>query len=165
MATTETKPEIKAKILLDEANVAFSETAERKDKPNERKTDGSVWNVKRMEREYDEADFQKILDMQLSTAKICDEHPELEEKTSQLFESVTPENAGDILKEVTEDKNIMDMAHTGIVMFMLRYPSVESYLNKGHALVTGADDDFMLQKNQAQNWHDYNNVARDFDWA
>jgi hypothetical protein len=118
-----------------------------------------------MEREYDEADFQKILDMQLSTAKICDEHPELEEKTSQLFESVTPENAGDILKEVTEDKNIMDMAHTGTVMFMLRYPSVESYLNKGHALITGEDDDFMLQKKEAQIWYDYNNVARDFDWA
>ena len=165
MATTETKLEIKAKILLDEANVAYSETAERKDKPNERKTDGSVWNVKRMEREYDEANFQKILDMQLTTAKICDGHPELEEKTSQLSQSITPENAEDILKQVTEDKNIMDLARTGIVMFMLRFPSVQSYLNKGHALVTGADDDFMLQKNQAQNWHDYNNVARDFDWA
>ena len=64
-----------------------------------------------------------------------------------------------------EEKNIMDLARTGIVMFKLRFPSVQSYLNKGHALVTGADDDFMLQKNQAQNWHDYNNVARDFDWA
>ena len=43
MATAETKPDVKAKILLDEANVAFSETAERKDQPNERKSDGSVW--------------------------------------------------------------------------------------------------------------------------
>ena len=60
MATTETKLEIKAKILLDEANVAFSETAERKDKPNERKTDGSVWNVKRMERENDSSLLQPI---------------------------------------------------------------------------------------------------------
>ncbi|HJP18497.1 MAG: hypothetical protein CMH78_04305 [Nitrospinae bacterium] len=164
MATAETKPDVKAKILLDEANVAFSETAERKDQPNERKSDGSVWNIKRMEREYDEADFQKILDMQLTTAKICDEHPELEEKTSQLSQSITPKNAEEILKQVTEDKNIMDLARTGVVMFLLRFPSVESFINKGHALITGSDDDFMLQKNQAQNWHDYNTIAQDFDW-
>mgnify|MGYP001319850379 FL=1 len=165
MATTETKPGVKAKILLDEANVAFSETAERKDQSNERKADGSVWNIKRMEREYDEADFQKILDMQLTTAKICDEHSELEEKTSQLSQSITSENAEEIFKQVTEDKNIMDLARTGVVMFLLRYPSVESLINKGHALITGSDDDFMLQKNQAQNWHDYNTIARDFDWV
>ncbi len=165
MTTTETKSDIKAKILLDEANVSFCETAERKDKPNERKTDGSVWNRKRMEKEYDEADFQKILDMQLSTAKICDEHPELEEKTSQLSQSITSENAEDILKEVTEDKNIMELARIGVALFLLRFPSVQSFTNKGHALVTESDDEYMLQKNQAQNWHDYNNVARDFDWA
>lgn len=165
MATNETKPDVKAKILLDEANVTFSETAERKDQPNERKTDGSVWNIQRMEREYNETDFKKILDMQLTIAKICDEHPELEKKTSNLSQSITPENAEDILKEVTEDKNIMDLARTGVVMFLLRFPSVQLFINKGHALVTESDDDFMLQKNQAQNWHDYNNVARDFGWA
>ena len=40
MSTTETSTEIKAKILLDEANLAFSETSERKDSAGERNLEG-----------------------------------------------------------------------------------------------------------------------------
>tara|TARA_B100000315_G_scaffold255117_1_gene297686 strand:- start:579 stop:1073 length:495 start_codon:yes stop_codon:yes gene_type:complete len=164
METTETKPNTKAKILLVEANAAFRETAERKDQPNQRERDGSAWNMAQMKGEYDEEDYPKILDMQLTTAKICDDHPELEQKTSELSESITPENAEDILKQIREDKNIMELARTSIAMFLLRFPSVESFIKKGHPLVEDLDE-FMLKKKQAQNWHDYNNIARDFGWT
>ena len=164
METTETKPNIKAKILLVESNAAFRETAERKDQPNQRETDGFALNIEQMEGEYDKADYPKILDMQFTSAKICDDHPELEQKTSQLSESITPENAEDILKQISEDKNIMELARTSIVMFLLRFPSVESFTKKGHPLVEDLDE-FMLKKKQAQNWHDYNNIARDFGWT
>ena len=90
MSTTETSTEIKAKILLDEANLAFSETSERKDSAGERNLEGSAWEEGRMEGEYDETDYQKILDLQMRSAIACDDHPELEEKTAQLFESITP---------------------------------------------------------------------------
>ena len=43
MSQTETTAEVKAKILLDEANLAFSETSERKDTAGDRKPDGSAW--------------------------------------------------------------------------------------------------------------------------
>jgi len=62
MSTTETSAEVKAKILLDEANLAFSETSERRDNKGERNLEGSAWEEGRMEGEYDEADYQKILE-------------------------------------------------------------------------------------------------------
>ena len=43
MSQTETSAEVKAKILLDEANLAFSETSERQDASGDRKPDGSAW--------------------------------------------------------------------------------------------------------------------------
>ena len=85
MSTTETSTEVKAKILLDEANLAFSETSERRDSKGERNLEGSAWEEGRMEGEYDEADYQKILDLQMRAAIVCDDHPELEEKTAELF--------------------------------------------------------------------------------
>ena len=51
MSQTETSAEVKAKILLDEANLAFSETSERKDASGDRKLDGSAWDEGRMEGE------------------------------------------------------------------------------------------------------------------
>ena len=103
MSTTETSTEVKAKILLDEANLAFSETSERRDSKGERNLEGSAWEEGRMEGEYDEQDFQKILGLQLKAARICDHNPELEQKTAELFESITPENADEKLKEVAEE--------------------------------------------------------------
>ena len=82
MSTTETSAEVKAKILLDEANLAFSETSERRDSKGERNLEGSAWEEGRMEGEYDEADYQKILELQMNAAIACDEHPELEDKTA-----------------------------------------------------------------------------------
>ena len=79
MSQTETSAEVKVKILLDEANLAFSETSERKDTSGDRKTDGSAWEEGRMEGEYDEADYQRILELQMDAAVVCDEHPELED--------------------------------------------------------------------------------------
>ena len=80
MSNTETSAEVKAKILLDEANLAFSETSERRDSLGERNPEGSAWEDGRMEGEYDEADYQKILELQMRAAIVCDDHPELEEK-------------------------------------------------------------------------------------
>ena len=97
MSQTETSAEIKAKILLDEANLAFSETSERKDTAGERKSDGSAWEEGRMEGEYDETDYQKILELQMKAAIVCDDHPELEEKTAQLFESINETNGDEVL--------------------------------------------------------------------
>jgi len=91
MSTTETSTEVKAKILLDEANLAFSETSERRDSKGERNLEGSAWEEGRMEGEYDEADYQKILDLQMRAAIVCDDHPELEDKTAELFQSITQE--------------------------------------------------------------------------
>ena len=84
MSTPETSAEVKAKILLDEANLAFSETSERKDSAGERNLEGSAWEEGRMEGEYDEADYQKILELQMRAAIACDDHPELEEKNSTV---------------------------------------------------------------------------------
>ena len=78
MAEHETSAENKAKILLDEANITFCETSERKDSAENRTLDGSPWDMGRMDGEFDEEDFQKILEIQLQAAQICDEHPELE---------------------------------------------------------------------------------------
>ena len=163
MSTTETSKEIKAKILLDEANLAFSEASERKDSAGERNLEGSAWEEGRMEGEYDEADYQKILDLQMRSAIACDEHPDLEEKTAQLFESITPENADEVLETVLKDPNIMILGKSAVTTFILRFPTVQSFVNKGHPLVL-AMDEYMLENADAQNWHDYNNIAQQNGW-
>ncbi len=124
MSTTETSAEVKAKILLDEANLAFSETSERRDNKGERNLEGSAWEEGRMEGEYDETDYQKILELQMNAAIVCDEHPELEEKTAELFQSITPENADEVLQTVLKDADIMVLGKTAVTTFILRYGSV-----------------------------------------
>lgn len=155
--------EIKAKILLDEANLAFSETAERKDKAGERTLDGSAWDQGKMDGEYDEEDYQTILELQKKAAEICDSHPELEERTSELFQSVTPENAEDVLKEAMSDPNILELSRIPVTIFLLRFPTVQSFVNKGHPLVL-AMDEYMLENANAQNWQDYQNIAQEYGW-
>ena len=88
MEEYETSAENKAKILLDEANITFCETSERKDSPEKRTEDGSPWDMGRMDGEFDEDDYQKILELQLQAAKICDDHPEMEEKTGEMFRNI-----------------------------------------------------------------------------
>ena len=144
MSQTETSAEVKAKILLDEANLAFSETSERKDASGDRKPDGSAWEEGRMEGEYDETDYQKILDLQMKAAIVCDEHPELEEKTAQLFESINDSNAESVLNTVLADKDIMILSKAAVTTFILRFPTVQSFVNKGHPLVL-AMDEYMLE--------------------
>jgi len=163
MAVKDTSAETKAKILLDEANLAFCETAERQDKPGERNPDGSAWDRTNMEGEYDEQDFQKILELQLKTAETCDLHPELEQKSADWFQSVTAENAEAVLKEVTAEPHLMELARASVVIFLLRFPTAESFVNKGHPLVMAADE-YMLENSDSQTWHDYKNIARDFGW-
>ncbi len=163
MSNTETSPEVKAKILLDEANLAFSETSERRDSQGERNLEGSAWEEGRMEGEYDEADYQKILELQMQAAVVCDEHPELEEKTAQLFKSITAEKAEEVLQTVLKDKNIMTLGKAAVTTFVLRFPTVQSFVNKGHPLVL-AMDEYMLENADAQNWHDYNNIAQENSW-
>lgn len=163
MSQTETSPEIKAKILLDEANLAFSETSERKDSAGDRKPDGSAWEEGRMEGEYDEADYQKILELQMKAAIVCDERPELEEKTAGLFESINDSNAEEVLNTVLADADIMTLSKAAVTTFLLRFPTVQSFVNKGHPLVL-ATDEYMLENADAQNWHDYNNLARELGW-
>ena len=163
MSTTETSAEVKAKILLDEANLAFSETSERRDSMGERNLEGSAWEEGRMEGEYDEADYQKILDLQMRAAIVCDDHPELEEKTAELFQSITPENADEVLQTGLKDADIMVLGKTAVTTFILRFPTVASVVNKGHPLVL-AMDEYMLENADAQNWHDYNNIAEENGW-
>ena len=98
MAVDETSDEIKAKILLDEANLAFCETTERQDEPGKRVPEGSAWDQGKMEGEYDEEDFQKILELQAKAAKICDEQPELEDLTAEMFQTITSENAEEVFQ-------------------------------------------------------------------
>ena len=163
MSTMETSAEVKAKILLDEANLAFSETSERRDSKGERNLEGSAWEEGRMEGEYDEADYQKILDLQMRAAVACDDHPELEEKTAELFQSITAENANEGLQTILKDANIMVLGKTAVTTFILRFPTVASFVNKGHPLVL-AMDEYMLENADAQNWHDYNNIATENNW-
>ena len=163
MSTTETSAEVKAKILLDEANLAFSETSERRDNKGERNLEGAAWEEGRMEGEYDEADYQKILDLQMRAAIVCDDHPELEEKTAELFQSITPENADEVLQTVLKDADIMVLGKTAVTTFILRFPTVASFVNKGHPLVL-AMDEYMLENADAQNWQDYNNIAEENGW-
>ena len=163
MSNTETSSEVKAKILLDEANLAFSETSERRDSSGERNPEGSAWEEGRMEGEYDETDYQKILELQMRAAIACDDHPELEEKTATLFESITPENAEEVLQTVLKDTDIMTLGKSAVTTFVLRFPTVQSFVNKGHPLVL-AMDEYMLENANAQNWHDYNNIAQENGW-
>ena len=163
MSQQTTSPEIKAKIILDEAYLTFSETAERKDEPNARRLDGSVWEEGKMDGEFDEEDYTRILEMQLEAAKICDTNPELEQKTEELFQKVTADNADEVLKEVLDDPDIQNLARIAIAVFLLRFPSVQSFVNKGHPLVL-ATDEYMLENADAQNWHDYKNLALEMRW-
>jgi hypothetical protein len=164
MAEYETSTENKAKILLDEANITFCETSERKDSSENRTLDGSPWDIGRMDGEFNEEDYQKILEIQLEAAKICDEHPELEEKTSEMFQSVTPENAEEVLKQIMAEPHLRDLARIAVTIFLLRFPTVESFVNKGHPLVL-AMDEYMLENANAQNWQDYQNIAEEFSWS
>lgn len=164
MSQQETSVETKTRIILDEANLTFAEISVRKDKAGERTVDGSVWDDGKMDGEFDDEDFQKILDLQLEAARICDAHPELEEKTDKLFQSVTPENADDIFKQVMENEGIKNLARISVIIFMFRFPTVQSFVNKGHPLVL-ATDEYMLENSTAQNWHDYNHISQEMDWT
>jgi hypothetical protein len=155
--------EIKVKIILDEANLTFSETAERKDEANDRKLDGSVWEEGKMDGEFDEEDYNRILELQLEAAKVCDTNPELEQKTEELFQKVTADNADEILKEIVEDPDIKILGRVAVAIFLLRFPTVQSFVNKGHPLVL-ATDEYMLENADAQNWHDYKNLAQEMRW-
>jgi hypothetical protein len=159
----ETSTENKVKILLDEANLTFCETSERKDSAGDRKEDGSGWDQGRMDGEFDETDFHRILELQLKAAQICDAHPELEEKSANLFQSVTAENAEEVLKEVMADPNLLELGRISVVVFLLRFPNVQSFVNKGHPLVL-AMDEYMLENANAQNWQDYENIAKEHGW-
>ncbi len=163
MAVEEISAEIKAKIFLDEANLAFCEITERKDSPGERTVDGSAWDSGKMDGEFDEEDYHKILELQMEQASICDDHPELEGKTEELFKKITPENAEEVLKEVLADRNIRDLARISVVIFLLRFPSVQSFVNKGHPLVL-ATDEYMLENADSQNWQAYKNISDEMGW-
>ena len=163
MEEYETSIENKVKILLDEANLTFSETSERKDSAGDRKEDGSGWDSGQMDGEFDEMDFHRILELQLKAAQICDEHPELEEKSANLFQKVTAENAEEVLKEVAAENNLLELGRISVVVFLLRFPNVESFVNKGHPLVL-AMDEYMLENANAQNCKDYENIANDYGW-
>ncbi len=163
MAVEETSAEFKAKIMLDEANLAFSEITERKDSPGERIVDGSAWDTGKMDGEFDEEDYHKILELQMEQSIVCDEHPELEEKTEELFKKITPENVEEVLKEVLADRNIRELARISVVIFLLRFPTVQSFVNKGHPLVL-ATDEYMLENADGENWRSYDNIAREMGW-
>ena len=117
-----------------------------------------------MDGEFDDEDFQKILDLQLEATKICDAHPELEEKTDEMFRSVTPENADDVFKQVMENEDIKNLGRISVIIFMFRFPTVQSFVNKGHPLVL-ATDEYMLENSTAQNWHDYNHISQEMNWT
>ncbi|NIQ01801.1 MAG: hypothetical protein GWM98_16525 [Nitrospinaceae bacterium] len=163
MQENKTDSETKVKILLDEANLAFCETTERKDTPGDRRLDGSAWDQGKMEGEYDEEDFRTILELQMKSAQICDDHPELEQKTADMFQSVTGENAEEVLKEFLADPQMKELARISVLVFLLRFPNVQSFVNKGHPLVL-ATDEYMLENADAQNWKDYRNIAEEFGW-
>ena len=150
MSGQETTSEVKAKIMLDEANLTFCETAERKDESGNRNLEGSGWEEGKMDGEFDQEDFNRILELQMEAAKICDTNPELEEKSADMFQKVTPDNAGEILKEVMADPDIRDLARISVVIFLLKYPTVQSFVNKGHPLVL-ATDEYMLENADSQN--------------
>lgn len=162
-APQETRPDIMAKIILDEANLAFCETAERNDEPGARTLEGSAWEDGKMEGEFDQEDYEKIMELQMDIAKVCDAHPELEDKTAELFQKVTEDNGEEMLKQIQDDKDLCELGRISIVIFLLRFPTVQSFINKGHPLVL-ATDEYMLENADAQNWYDYKNIADAMKW-
>lgn len=158
-----TSTENKAKIILDEANLAFCETSQRNDEANDRKLDGSSWEEGKMDGEFDEEDYQRILELQLETAKICDTNPALEQKSEELFQKVNADNAEEVLKEVLDDPDIKNLGRIAVTIFLLRFPTVQTFVNKGHPLVL-ATDEYMLENANSQNWHDYKNLAHEMRW-
>ncbi|QPJ66403.1 MAG: hypothetical protein G3M78_13755 [Candidatus Nitrohelix vancouverensis] len=163
MAAQTPTPETIAKILLDEANLAFCETAERKDEKGKRTLEGSGWDEGKMDGEYDQSDYEKILEWQMKAAQICDEKPELEQTTADMFQTVSADNAADIIKQIQEDEHLLGLARGAITVFMLRFPTVQSFVNKGHPLVLAVDE-YMLENADAQNWHDYHFIGNEFRW-
>ena len=100
MSNKEPSKEIMVKIMLDEANLTFCEVGQRKDSAGERNLEGSAWDEGKMDGEFDLEDYKRILELQMEASCICDEHPELEQETADIFQSVTDENADDVLKQV-----------------------------------------------------------------
>ena len=84
-------------------------------------------------------------------------------ETADIFQSVTDENADDVLKQVQKQLGILDLGRIAVTIFLLRFPSVQSFVNKGHPLVL-ATDEYMLENSNAQNWHDYKFIAEEFGW-
>lgn len=160
MSAQMTTSEIKAKIMLDEANIAFCETADRKDESGNRNLEGSGWEEGKMDGEFDDEDFKRILELQLEAANICDTNPELEERSADMFKKVTEDNGEEMLKAVMADPDICNLARISVVVFLLKFPTVQSFVNKGHPLVL-ATDEYMLENADSQNWHDYKNIAHE----
>ena len=163
MSAKQPSKEIIVKIMLDEANLTFCEVGQRKDSVGERNLEGSAWDEGKMDGEFDLEDYKRILELQMEAVCICDEQPELEQKTADLFQSVTEENANEVLKQIEQQPKILDLARIAVTIFMLRFPSVQSFVNKGHPLVL-ATDEYMLENSNAQNWHDYKFIAEEFGW-
>jgi hypothetical protein len=163
MSSQQPSKEIIAKIMLDEANLTFCETSERKDAPGERNLEGSAWDEGKMDGEFDLEDYQRILELQMEAVCICDKQPELEQKTADMFQTVTQKNADDVLVQIKEEPEVLSLARIAVTIFMLRFPSVQSFVNKGHPLVL-ATDEYMLENSNAQNWHDYKFIAEEFGW-
>ena len=163
MPSQQPNKEIIAKIMLDEANLTFCETSERKDAPGERNLEGSAWDEGKMDGEFDLEDYQRILELQMEAVCICDKQPELEQKTADMFQTVTQDNADDVLEQIKEEPEVLSLARIAVTIFMLRFPSVQSFVNKGHPLVL-ATDEYMLENSNAQNWHDYKFIAEEFGW-
>ena len=163
MSAKQPSKEIIVKIMLDEANLTFCEVGERKDSAGERNLEGSAWDEGKMDGEFDLEDYKRILELQMEAVCICDEQPELEQKTADLFQSVTEENANEVLEQIKQQPKILDLARVAVTIFLLRFPSVQSFVNKGHPLVL-ATDEYMLENSNAQNWHDYKFIAEEFGW-
>ena len=163
MSSQQPSKEIIAKIMLDEANLTFCETSERKDAPGERNLEGSAWDEGKMDGEFDLEDYQRILELQMEAVCICDKQPELEQKSADMFQTVTQDNADDVLEQIKEEPEVLSLARIAVTIFMLRFPSVQSFVNKGHPLVL-ATDEYMLENSNAQNWHDYKFIAEEFGW-
>ena len=163
MSPQQPSNEIIVKTILDEANLTFCETADRKDAANERSLEGSGWDEGKMDGEFDLEDYKRILELQMEAVCICDEQPELEQKTADLFQGVTEENANEVLEQIKQQPKILDLARIAVTIFLLRFPSVQSFVNKGHPLVL-ATDEYMLENSNAQNWHDYKFIAEEFGW-
>ena len=163
MSSQQPSKEIIAKIMLDEANLTFCETSERKDAPGERNLEGSAWDEGKMDGEFDLEDYQRILELQMEAVCICDKQPELEQKTADMFQTVTQDNADGVLEQIKEEPEVLSLARIAVTIFMLRFPSVQSFVNKGHPLVL-ATDEYMLENSNAQNWHDYKFIAEEFGW-